>query len=209
MTKDSDVEFEQIKEILRMRAGEETPFRLPVGMSEEQLGEHLEEHNRRVLGGDKADKPREHRVVVGRDIPRGARVLIRDGVAKPTRTKRSTPPRGCRFADAMDLMLKGEIARESVTYGWIEPTNPIYGVDGNLLVEDFTYISNDMLEEILNGTFANTNWRHGMLLNTLWQKHPQLAEERRKRAHRKAYRAHLEAKCSALIAQGVRKDNAG
>lgn len=65
------------------------------------------------------------------------------------------------------------------------------------------YIGLDTVQEILNGTFKKTCWQHGFMLTTLWQDNPQLAEETRKRAHRKAYRTKLEAKRSALRAKGV------
>ena len=70
---------------------------------------------------------------------------------------------------------------------------PFYGVDGNLLVEDLPHNQDDV-EAILNGTFKPTFWAQQMLPGYLFSKYPQLADEKRKRKHRREYRAKLEAK---------------
>jgi len=69
---------------------------------------------------------------------------------------------------------------------------PFYGVDGNLLVEDLPH-PREVVEAILDGRFMPTYWAQQMLPIHLYTTYPQLADERRKRAHRKTYRAHLEA----------------
>jgi len=70
---------------------------------------------------------------------------------------------------------------------------PLYGVDGNLLVEDLPH-PREVVEAILDGRFKPTYWAQQMLpMHPYTTYYPQLADERRKRAHRKTYRAHLEA----------------
>jgi hypothetical protein len=54
---------------------------------------------------------------------------------------------------------------------------PIYGVDGNLLVEDLPY-SHDDVEAILNGTFKATFWAHQFSPLALVTNYPQLRDER-------------------------------
>src|SRR5262245_38654006 len=76
------------------------------------------------------------------------------------------------------------------------------GADGNLLVEDLPY-DHEMIEEILNGTCEPQGPAEVVLPPLLWAKYPQLLDEQFKREHRKACRARLEAKRSALIAQCV------
>ena|SRR5262249_61287355 len=52
----------------------------------------------------------------------------------------------------------------------------------------------EVVEAILDGRFKPTYWAQQMLPMHLYTTYyPQLADERRKRAHRKTYRAHLEA----------------
>jgi len=70
---------------------------------------------------------------------------------------------------------------------------PFYGIDGNLLVEDLPH-PHKVVEAILNGTFKPTYWAQQMLPVHLYSTYPQLGDEYRKRKHRRAYRAKLEAK---------------
>lgn len=71
-------------------------------------------------------------------------------------------------------------------------TEPLYGVDGNLLVEKLDF-DKRLVEAVLDGTFkAAFNAQH-LMPSALFQRHPQLVAERDKRMHRAAYRAHLEA----------------
>src|SRR5262249_48230048 len=64
---------------------------------------------------------------------------------------------------------------------------PLYGVDGNLLVARLPH-DHEVVETILNGAFKPAYW--GCRLTSTIA--IQLRDERAKRAHRKAYRAHLE-----------------
>jgi hypothetical protein len=68
---------------------------------------------------------------------------------------------------------------------------PLYGVDGNLLVADLPH-DRETVEAILDGAFRPTFWSEQLLPGILLTNYPQLGDERAKRAHRKAYRAHLE-----------------
>jgi hypothetical protein len=52
----------------------------------------------------------------------------------------------------------------------------------------------DVVEAILNGRFKPTYWAQQMLPTHLYTTYPQLADERRKRKHRREYRAKLEAR---------------
>jgi hypothetical protein len=70
---------------------------------------------------------------------------------------------------------------------------PFYGVDGNLLVEDLP-CKVETIEAILNGTWKPEYWAQQFLPTHLFMRFPQLKDERAKRAHRKAYRAKLEAR---------------
>ena len=70
---------------------------------------------------------------------------------------------------------------------------PFYGVDGNLLVEDLP-CDHEEVEAILNGTFKAKFRAHQFLPISLYTNYPQMADEKRKRTHRRAYRAKLEAK---------------
>ena len=69
----------------------------------------------------------------------------------------------------------------------------LYGVDGNLLVEDLEF-SRERVESILYGAFKPSNLLERMFPAVVYKRYPQLLDELRKRRHRKAYRAHLEAK---------------
>jgi len=60
--------------------------------------------------------------------------------------------------------------------------------------------THETIEAILNGTFKPRFWAEQLLPPILYAKDPQLADERRKRAHRKAYRAPRGAAASALFA---------
>ena len=71
------------------------------------------------------------------------------------------------------------------------PKKPFYGVDGNLLVEDLPH-DHATVEKILDGTFKPQFWAHQFLPSHLMRTYPQLADERAKRAHRKAYREKWE-----------------
>jgi ABC-type uncharacterized transport system substrate-binding protein len=69
---------------------------------------------------------------------------------------------------------------------------PFYGVDGNLLVADLPH-HHDVVEAILDGRFKPAFWAQQFLPITLWTKYPQLADEWRKRKHRRESRAELAA----------------
>jgi hypothetical protein len=75
--------------------------------------------------------------------------------------------------------------------------NPFFGVDGNLLVEDLDF-SSERVESILNGTFKPSFMNECMLPCAVYDRYPQLRDEREKRLHRKAYKAHLQAKLQEL-----------
>ena len=66
-------------------------------------------------------------------------------------------------------------------------------MDGNLLVEDLKF-SRESVESILNGTFKAVYLMENMLPGVVSRHYPQLRDEREKRLHRKAYKAHLQAK---------------
>ena len=76
---------------------------------------------------------------------------------------------------------------------------PLYGVDGNLLVEDLEF-SRERVEEVLDDRFKRRFNMACMFPWALFKKYPQLGPEQDKRRHRKAYRAHLEAKRHLLSA---------
>ena len=75
----------------------------------------------------------------------------------------------------------------------IEP-KPFYGVDGNLLVADLHCWSHEAVNAILDGTFRPAFWAQQFAPMALFSQYPQLSGENAKRRHRRAYRAHLEAK---------------
>ena len=72
----------------------------------------------------------------------------------------------------------------------------LYGVDGNLLVEDLE-LSREQVEAILDGTFKPSFMNECMLPCAVYDRYPQLRDEREKRLHRKAYKAHLRARRQA------------
>jgi len=71
--------------------------------------------------------------------------------------------------------------------------NPFFGVDGNLLVEDLEF-GHERVEAMMNGTFRPSFFMEFMFPVAVYDRYPQLRDEREKRRHRKAYRARLEAK---------------
>jgi hypothetical protein len=71
------------------------------------------------------------------------------------------------------------------------PPQPFYGIEGNLLVENLRY-SHRVVEDILNGTFEPAFYAQLFMPSVVLTRYPQLKDERAKRAHRKAYRQHLE-----------------
>jgi len=79
-------------------------------------------------------------------------------------------------------------------------SKPLYGVDGNLLIEDLDE-DHDQVQAILNDTFRYRNWITDQYTVARIMKHPQLRDEREKRRHRKYYRAKLRGR---LFARRVR-----
>ena len=75
---------------------------------------------------------------------------------------------------------------------------PLYGVDGNRLVEDIVF-PRYLVEDILDDRFKPQFAMEGMLLWAVFQKYPHLEFELEKRRHRRAYKGHLKAKLQALI----------
>jgi hypothetical protein len=72
---------------------------------------------------------------------------------------------------------------------------PFYGVDGNLLVEDLPY-KIETVEAILNGTWKPEYWAQQFLPMLVFDKFPQLMDERAKRRHRREYHAKLRQRLS-------------
>jgi hypothetical protein len=105
---------------------------------------------------------------------------------------------GRLLAEAREAM----IARQPELFG----PKPFYGVDGNLLIEDLPAYLHEGIEAKLNGTWKPPRPIDGMAIGQMLQEYPRLRGEMEKRRHRRAYRAKLEAKRSALPAQGVKRE---
>jgi hypothetical protein len=78
--------------------------------------------------------------------------------------------------------------------------NPFYGIDGNLLVEDLEF-GHERVEAMMNGTFKPSFFMEFMFPAAVYDRYPQLRDERAKRRDCEAYRAHLEAKRHLLSSQ--------
>jgi len=83
-----------------------------------------------------------------------------------------------------------------------KPPKPLYGVDGNLLIEDLGELPKHRQRHVEDVRYRNWITDH-YFIGELLGDYPQLKAEREKRRHRELYRAKLRGKLFARRVEGV------